>query len=145
MFKKFLEKDLFGIFEIANISFENAVANFGEELGCLLVAVDQDGVKSNFREGENYFSVIGTIEYLQDQTQTNFGFFAQRMAMSKFKTKGTFRLLDRESNEPLGNDPNNDSKRLIVKKSQKFSYRISIPYNKPIGEIESVEMELSVD
>ncbi len=145
MFREFLKKDLKAIFEAKSVDFANAVANFGGELGCILVVVDQDGVKNNFREGESYFSVIGTIEYLQDQTQTNFGFFSQRMAMSNYKTKGTFRLLDRESNEPLGNDPNSDAVRLVVKKSQKFSYRISIPYNKPIGNIESVDMELSVD
>jgi len=76
------------------------------------------------------------LEIIEDQTQTNFGFFAQRMALSKYKTEGNFRLLDRESNEPL----NSETERLLVKKSQKFSYRIAIPYNPPIGEIEELQI-----
>lgn len=144
MFKEYLKKDLKAIFETKSVDFANAVSNFGSELGCLLVVIDQEGVKNNFQDGENYFSVVGSIEYLQDQTQTNFGFFSQRMALSKYKTAGTFRLINRESNEPLGNDPNNDSVRLIVKKSQKFSYRISIPFNAPIGDISGLELETSI-
>lgn len=140
MFKEFLKKDLKAIFETKSVDFANAISNFGAELGCLLIVIDQDGVKNNFRDGENYFAVSGSIEYLQDQTQTNFGFFSQRMILNRYKTKGDFKLIGRESNEPLGNDPSNDSNRLIVKKSQKFSYRISIPYNKPIGEIEGLEL-----
>lgn len=141
MFRNFLKKDLTAIFDTENVDFSNNVSNFGQELGCILVAIDQDGVKNNFRDGENYFSVVGRIEYMQDQTETNFGFFSQRLALSKFKTKGNFRLLDRESNESLNED---ESLRLIVKKSQKFSYRISIPYNEPIGSIEELNLELSI-
>lgn len=142
MFREFLKKDLIGIFETKSVDFANAISNFGAELGCLLIVIDQDGVKNNFRDGENYFAVSGTIEYLQDQTQTNFGFFYQRINLNRFKTKGDFKLIGRESNEPLGNDPSNDSIRLIVKKTQKFSYRISIPYNKPIGNIEGLDLNI---
>ncbi len=135
MFKKYLKKDLFGIFEIEEIDFANNPAHFGSELKTLFVVVDQDGIKTNVRQGEIYFSVTGTIEFMQDQTQTNFGFFAQRMALTQFKTKGTFRLLEREDNQTLANDNNNDANRILVKKSQKFSYRISIPFNPAIGNI----------
>lgn len=145
MFKEYLKKDLQAIFETESVDFANSLGHFGSELGCILVVVDQDGVKNNFREGENYFAVTGTIEYLQDQTQTKFGFFSQRMAMTQYKPKGTFRLIERESNETLAGDGNNDANRLVVKKSQKFSYRVSIPYNAPLGKIESVEMELTND
>lgn len=138
MFREFLKKDLLGIFEKERVDFTNSFPSFSQELGCLFVIIDQDGIKNNFREGENYFAVSGTIEFLQDTTQTNFGFFSQRMALSKFETEGTFRLIGRESNEPLSGD----GERLLVKKSQKFSYRIAIPYNKPIGEIETLELEL---
>lgn len=145
MFKKYLKKDLFGIFEIGQIDFANNPAHFGSELKTLLVVVDQDGIRTIPRQGEIYFSVTGTIEFVQDQTQTSFGFFAQRMALSQFKTKGTFRLLDGEGNETLANDNNNDANRILVKKSQKFSYRISIPFNPAIGEIEDYENgEISV-
>jgi hypothetical protein len=142
MFREFLKKDIQAIFEIDQVDFANEASNFGQELGCILIVIDQDGVKNNFRQGENYFFVVGRIEYLQDQTQTNFGFFSQRLALSKFKTKGAFRLLDREGNEALNSD---DSLRLLVKKSQKFSYRISIPYNAPIGEIEGLSLNLTVN
>jgi len=145
MFREFLKKDLAAIFEIKQVDFSNSLPEFGQELGCLFVVIDQDGVKNNFREGENYFSVVGTLELIQDQTQTNFGFFNQRMALSKYQSKGTLRLIERESNEPLSAIGSNDADRLLVKKSQKFSYRISIPYNPAIGEIESVEMNLVVD
>jgi hypothetical protein len=139
MFRKYLKKDLFGIFEIEQIDFANTPAHFNSELKMLSVVVDQDGIRTIPRQGEIYFSVVGTIEFVQDQTQTNFGFFAQRMMLSQFKTKGTFRLLDKESNETLASDSNNDADRILVKKSQKFSYRISIPFNPAIGEIEDYE------
>jgi hypothetical protein len=144
MFKQFLKKDLQALFETESVDFANGVGNFGSELGCLLVVLDQDGIKSNFRDGESYFSVVGTLEYVQDQTQTKFGFFNERIFLSKFETKGKFKLLDRESNEAIANDPNNDAMRLLVKKSQKFNYRISIPFNPPIGDIESVEFQTSL-
>jgi hypothetical protein len=144
MFKEFLKKDLIAIFETESVDFANGVGNFGSELGCLLVVLDQDGIKSNFRDGESYFSVVGTLEYVQDQTQTKFGFFNERIFLSKFETKGKFKLLDRESNEAIANDPNNDAMRLLVKKSQKFNYRISIPFNEPIGDIESVGFQTSL-
>lgn len=137
MFCKFLEKDLKGIFEKKRVSFSNSLPDFGQEMDCLFVVIDQDGVKNNFRTGENYFSVVGTIEIIEDQTQTNFGFFSQRKALSQYQTKGTFRLLGRESNEPM----QSESARILVKKSQKFSYRISIPYNPAIGEIEELDLQ----
>lgn len=141
MFREFLKKDLIGIFEKSEVDFSNTFPEFGQELNCLFVIIDQDGVKNNFRDGENYFSVSGTIEFIQDSTQTNFGFFNQRMALTQFETKGTFRLIGRESNEPL----NSESGRILVKKSQKFSYRISIAYNKPIGQIESLDVQVEMD
>lgn len=144
MFKEFLKKDLMAIFETESVDFANQIGNFGSELGCLLVVIDQDGVKNNFKDGENYFSIVGTLEYFQDQTQTNFGFFNRRMFLTKYKTKGKLVLLDRESNEAISNDPSNDSIRLVVKKSQKFNYRISIPFNAPIGDIESIELQTSL-
>lgn len=137
MFKEFLKKDFNGVFE-REVDFSNALSHFGSELKVLMIIIDQDGIKNNFRDGENYFSVIGTMEIVDDAKQTNFGFFNQRMALSKFETAGKITLLGRESNEPLNNP---DSDRLLVKKSQKFNYRISIPYNKPIGEIEELEIE----
>jgi len=144
VFREFLKKDLIAIFEKEEVDFLNSLAHFGSELGCLFVVIDQDGVKNNFRDGENYFSIVGTVEFLEDQTQTGFGFFSQRMALSQYKSKGDFKLLGRESNEPIANDSNHDSDRIVIKKSQKFSYRISIPYNKPIGNIEGLETELVV-
>ena len=135
MFREFLKKDLAAIFEKDEVEFSNALSHFESELGLLYIIIDQDGVKNNFREGENYFSVVGTLEFLDDQAQTSFGFFSQRMALSKYKPTGTLRLLDRESSESLSYS---DSDRILIKKSQKFSYRISIPYNPPIGEIEGV-------
>jgi hypothetical protein len=134
MFRKFLEKDLTAIFERERVDFSNSLVEFGQELDCLFVVIDQDGVKNHFRTGENYFSVVGTIELLEDETLTNFGFFSQRMALSQYKPDGKFILLGRESNESLANE----SERILVKKSQKFSYRISIPYNPAIGEIEQL-------
>jgi hypothetical protein len=136
MFKKFLEKDLTAIFERERVDFSNSLTDFGQELDCLFVVIDQDGVKNNFRDGENYFSVVGTIEIIDDQTLTGFGFFNQRMALSRYQSEGKLILLDRESNEPMASD----SARILVKKSQKFSYRIAIPYNPPIGEIEELEI-----
>lgn len=136
MFRKFLEKDLAGIFETKRVDFSNSLLEFGQELDCLFVVIDQDGVKNHFRTGENYFSVTGTIELIQDSTQTGFGFFNQRMALSQFETKGDFKLIGRESNEPL----DSETERLLIKKSQKFMYRISIPYNPAIGEIEDFEI-----
>ncbi len=134
MFKKFLEKDLKAIFEADRVEFSNSITDYGEELGCLFVVIDPEGVKNNFREGENYFSVVGTLEFIQDQSQTSFGFFNQRMALTKYEAAGNLRLLNRESNESLGGD----SAILLVKKSQKFSYRIAIPYNPPLGDIEEL-------
>ena len=136
MFRKFLEKDLQGIFETKAVDFSNSLPDFGQELGCLFVIIDQDGVKNNFRQGENYFSVIGTIELIQDLRQTSFGFFSQRVALTKFETKGDLKLIGRESNDPLGGE----SERILIKKSQKFIYRIAIPYNPAIGEIEGFEI-----
>lgn len=139
MFREFLEKDLAAIFEKERVNFLNSLPPYGSELGILFVIVDEDGIKNNFRTGENYFSVVGTIEFLDDATQTSFGFFNQRMALSKYKTAGNFRLLGRESNESLSGDGGI----ILIKKSQKFSYRIAIPYNPAIGEIESLELQLS--
>jgi len=136
MFREFLKKDLTGIFEKSEVDFSNSLIEAGQEANCLFVVIDQDGVKNNFRNGENYFSVIGTLEFIQDSTETNFGYFNQRMALSQFETKGKFILIGRESNEPLSQE----TKRLLVKKSQKFSYRIAIPYNPSIGEIEELEI-----
>jgi len=136
MFKKFLEKDLKAIFEAERVEFSNSIGEVGQELGCLFVVIDPEGVKNNFREGENYFSVVGTLEFIQDQSQTSFGFFNQRMSLTKYEAAGNLRLLNRESNESL----TGDSEILLVKKSQKFSYRIAIPYNPPIGEIEGFEI-----
>jgi hypothetical protein len=136
MFRKFLEKDLKAIFEADRVEFSNSIGDFGQELGCLFVVIDPEGVKNNFREGENYFSVVGTLEFIQDESQTSFGFFNQRMALTKYEAAGNLRLLNRESNESLSNE----SAILLVKKSQKFSYRIAIPYNPPIGEIEELEI-----
>lgn len=136
MFRKFLEKDLKGIFEAERVEFSNSLGEVGQELGCLFVVIDSEGVKNNFREGENYFSVVGTLEFIQNQSQTSFGFFNQRMSLTKYEAAGNLRLLNRESNESL----NGDSEILLVKKSQKFSYRITIPYNKPLGEIEEFEI-----
>ena len=62
MFKEYLKKDLKAIFETKSVDFANAVSNFGSELGCLLVVIDQEGVKNNFQDGENYFAVVGSIE-----------------------------------------------------------------------------------
>ena len=135
MFREFLKKDLKAIFEKKRVDFSNSLPEFGQEMDCLFVVIDQDGVKNNFREGENYFRVVGTMEIIEDQTQTNFGFFNQRMALSKYESEGKIKLLGRESNEPL----NSETERLLVKKSQKFMYQISIPYNPPIGEIEEVD------
>jgi len=136
VFRKFLEKDVAAIFEKERVDFSNSSLPEGQELDCLFVVIDQDGVKNNFREGENYFSVVGSLEIIEDQTLTAFGFFNQRMALSKYETAGTLRLLGRESNEPMASD----SARILVKKSQKFSYRIAILYNTPIGEIEEFEI-----
>lgn len=144
MFRSFLEKDLQAIFEKKRVDTSNNPAHFLSELGVLFVVIDQDGVKNNFRQGENYFSVTGTLEFLEDKTQTNFGFFNQRMNLSQYKAKGTLRLLGREGSETLANDANLDSDRILVKKTQKFSYRISIPYNPAIGNIESLETHLVV-
>lgn len=136
MFRKFLEKDLKAIFEAERVEFANSIGEVGQELGCIFVVIDPEGVKNNFREGENYFSVVGTLEFIQDESQTSFGFFNQRMALTKYEAAGNLRLLNRESNESLSNE----SSILLVKKSQKFSYRIAIPYNPPIGEIEELEI-----
>jgi hypothetical protein len=136
MFRKYLEKDLMGVFEKDKVSFSASLAHYGSELQRLFIVLDQDGIKNNFREGENYFSVVGTIEFLDDNTLTSFGFFSQRMALSKFETAGNLKLLGRESNESLSLE----GERLLIKKSQKFSYRIAIPYNKPIGEIEELQL-----
>tara|TARA_R110000851_G_scaffold184676_3_gene334042 strand:- start:415 stop:840 length:426 start_codon:yes stop_codon:yes gene_type:complete len=141
MFREFLEKDLAAIFEKERINFLNSLPSFGSELGVLFVIVDEDGIKNNFRTGENYFSVVGTIEFLDDATQTSFGFFNQRMALSKYKTAGNFRLLGRESNESLSGDGGI----ILVKKSQKFSYRIATPYNPAIGEIEGLITNLNTN
>lgn len=140
MFREFLKKDLIAIFEKKRVDFSNSIVEYGQELGCLFVVIDQDGVKNNFRDGENYFSVVGTLEFIDDSTQTSFGFYNQRMTLSKYEFINRLKLLGRESNEPL----NSESERLLIKKSQKFSYRISISYNKPIGNIESLETELIV-
>jgi hypothetical protein len=137
VFREFLKKDLIGIFEKSEVDFSNSLVEAGQEANCIFVVIDQDGVKNNFRTGENYFSVTGTLEFIQDSTETNFGYFNQRMALSKFQSEGKFILIGRESNEPL----NSETERLLVKKSQKFSYRISIPYNLPIGEIEDLELQ----
>ena len=136
MFKKYLEKDLIGIFEKKRVDFSNSLTNLGAELETLFVVIDEEGIKNNFREGENYFSVVGAIEFLADKTQTAFGFFNQRMALSKFETAGQFRLLGRESNEAT----QNEAGMILTKKSQKFSYRIAIPFNPAIGEIESLDL-----
>lgn len=141
MFRKFLEQDLIAIFEKEQVDFSNNPAHFQSELDVLFVLIDPDGVKNNCREGENYFSVIGTLEFVEDKTQTNFGFFNQRMMLSRFKPAGTLRLLGREGSETLANDQEQVSDRILIKKSQKFSYRISIPFNKPIGDIEGLELE----
>jgi len=140
MFREFLKKDLIAIFEKKRVDFSNSLISFGQELGCLFVVIDQDGIKNIFREGENYFSVVGTLEFLEDTTQTSFGFFNQRMALSHYEYVDRLKLLGRESNEPV----NSETERLLIKKSQKFSYRISIPYNKPIGNIEGLETELII-
>jgi len=137
MFREFLKKDLIGIFEKSEVEFSNSLVEVGQEANCLFVVIDQDGVKNNFRSGENYFSVTGTLEFIQDSTETNFGYFNQRMALSQFETEGKFILIGRESNEPL----NSETERLLVKKSQKFSYRISIPYNAALGQIEDLELQ----
>lgn len=142
MFKKFLEKDLKAIFEKERVDFSNSIGHFGSELGVLFVVIDQDGVKNNFRTGENYFSVVGTLEFIDDDTQTNFGFFNQRMSLTKYESKGKLYLLGRESNEALNVA---ESDRILVKKSQKFLYQISIPYNPAIGNIESVDLVLSTE
>lgn len=139
MFREYLKKDLFGIFGIEQIDFANNPAHFGSELKTLFVVLDQDGIKNNVRQGENYFAVTGTLEFVQDKTQTNFGFFSQRKALSNFKTKGTLYLLNGESNDTLASDSDQVSDRILVKKSQKFSYRIAIPFNPAIGEIEDYE------
>lgn len=141
MFRKFLKKDLQAIFEIENVDFSNSLSHFESELQLLNVVIDQDGIKNNFRTGENYFSVDGTLEYLCDQTQTGFGFFTQRMNLSLYQSKGDLKLIGRESNEPISNDSDLISDRLIIKKSQKFCYRISIPYNPAAGKIEVFESE----
>jgi len=141
MFREFLKKDLMAIFEKESVDFSNSIVEYGQELGCLFVVIDQDGIKNNFRDGENYFSVVGTIEFIEDSTQTSFGFYSQRMALSKYEFKNRFKLLGRESNEPL----NSESERILIKKSQKFIYRISIPYNAPIGNIEELETNLIVN
>lgn len=141
MFREFMQKDLLGIFEKQRVDFSSSLANLGSELGTLFVVIDQDGIKNSFREGENYFSVVGTIEFLEDKTQTSFGFFSQRMALSKYEAKGKFVLLGRESNEAV----NSEAGRTLINKSQKFSYRIAIPYNKPLGEIESLTLELETN
>jgi hypothetical protein len=141
MFREFLKKDLIAIFEIQQVDFSNSLAHFESELQILNVVIDPEGVKNNFRDGENYFAVDGTIEYLSDQTQTNFGFFNQRMILSQYKSKGDFKLIGRESNDQLANDSELVSDRLIIKKSQKFCYRISIPFNKPIADIEGFESQ----
>lgn len=134
MFRKYLEKDLEGIFE-KEVEFSNSLLKFGSELGVIFVVLDQDGIKNNFREGENYFSVLGSVEIVNDAKQTNFGFFNQRKSLNKFEAFGEFRLLGRESNESISNS---DSERILIKKSQRFNYRISIPYNKSIGDIEEI-------
>jgi hypothetical protein len=134
MFRKFLEKDLKAIFEKERVDFSNSLVNEGQELDCLFVVIDQDGVKNNFRTGENYFSVVGTLEIIEDQKLTAFGFYNQRMSLSKYETKGKLILLGRESNESLGSDLG----RILIKKSQKFSYRIAIPYNPALGEIDEL-------
>lgn len=142
MFKEFLEKDLKAIFEKERVDFSNALSHFGSELGVLFAIIDQDGVKNNFRDGENYFSIMGTLEFMDDATQTSFGYFSQRMALSKYEAAGNLKLIGRESSESLNNA---DSDRLLVRKSQKFSYRISIPYNKPLGNIESLELQAEME
>jgi len=135
MFKEFLKKDLAAIFEKEEVDFLNSSGN-NQENSCLFVVLDQDGVKNNFRSGENYFSVTGTLEVIEDQTLTSFGFFNKRMALSKYESSGVLRLLGRESSEPTSSE----TQRILVKKSQKFNYRISIPYNPAIGEIEELEI-----
>ena len=141
MFRDFLIKDLIAIFEKERVDFSSALANLGSELGVLFVVLEQDGMKNSFREGENYFSVTGNIEFLDDTTQTSFGFFSQRMALTKYKSSGKFILLDRESNEAI----NSEAGRILIKKSQRFNYKISIPYNPPLGEIESLRLELQTN
>ncbi len=42
MFKEYLKKDLKAIFETKSVDFANAVSNFGSELGCLFVVIDQE-------------------------------------------------------------------------------------------------------
>lgn len=140
MFREFLKKDLIGIFEKEEVDFSNSPSHLESELGVIFVVIDPDGVKNHFRNGENYFSVIGKIEFLDDATHTSFGFFSQRMALSKYESVGNFRLIGRESNDSVSDE----GERLLVKKSHDFSYRISIPYNKSIGYIEGLDGNLVV-
>tara|TARA_R110000787_G_scaffold130064_4_gene241993 strand:- start:1003 stop:1428 length:426 start_codon:yes stop_codon:yes gene_type:complete len=141
MFREYLKKDLLGIFEKERVNFTSALSNLGSELGAIFVLIEQDGVKNSFRTGENYFSVTGSIEFLVDKTQTVFGFFSQRMALSRYETAGKFILLDRESNESI----NFGVGRILIKKSQRFSYRVAIPYNKAPGNITELELELNIN
>jgi hypothetical protein len=136
MIREILKKDLAGIFQISRIDFSNSLIDGEQELDNLFVIIDQDGIKNNFRQGENYFALTGTLEIINDQTVTDFGYFSQRKALTKFEARGKLQLIGRESNEPL----ETGTERLLIKKSQKFIYRVSIPYNKPIGEIEEFEI-----
>ena len=138
MFRKSLEKDLGAIFEKERVSFSNDLAHFESELGTLFVVIDQNGVKNNFRDSESYFKVTGTLEFIDDKDSTDFGFFSQRMILSKYQAAGKLYLVDRESSESLNKE---DSDVILVKKSQKFLYLISIPCNEPIGEIEGLTFQ----
>lgn len=138
MFQKFLEKDLKAIFEKERVQFSNSSTHFGSELNTLFVIIEQDGIKNNFRDGENYFSINGSIEFLEDVKNTEFGFFNQRVSLSKYESAGNLMLLGRESNEQT----NAESERLLISKSQSFLYKISIPYNPAIGEIEELTLKL---
>lgn len=127
MFRPKFEECLKNIFELDRVIYGNI--SEGSEQNAVYVSITS--VKSSPKNGEIYFRVNGTLGINAEAVNYNYGYLKQRckLADKKYKQYFGFSSVDNNVNFTIYED-------FFVKPTLDFTFRISLPYNPPIGKIQ---------
>lgn len=127
MFRPKLEQCLKGIFEVDRVIYENVAE--GAEQNAVYVSITN--IKTSPKDGQCYFRVNGTLGINAEAVNYTYGYLKQRC---KLADKSLTKYFGFASNDNNVNFAVYDD--FYVKPTLDFTFRVSIPWNPPVGKIE---------
>lgn len=127
MFRPKLEECLKGIFEVDRVIY-GSIAE-GSEQNAVYVSITN--IKTSPKDGECYFRVNGTLGINAEAVNYKYGYLKQRCRLAPKELTRYFGFASNDNNINFAVWDDN-----YIKPTIDFTFRVSIPWNPPIGKIQ---------